>query len=69
MELRLDTLTAHNDNLLKENDSLKAEMHNNKFTSSAHEIFLQMKTKEETEKTIELQQNYVLQDDYVVKMH
>ena len=60
----VDTLSGHNDNLLKENDSLKAEMHNNKFTSSAHEIFLQMKTKEETEKTIELQQQLdVLQDD------
>eukprot|EP01083_Nonionella_stella_P203209 741697_1 len=64
LERMVDDLSSTNTSLLKENDSLKAEMHNNKFTSSAHEIFLQMKTKEETQKTLELQREVdVLQDD------
>eukprot|EP01083_Nonionella_stella_P275939 937291_1 len=68
LERMVDQLSSHNDRLIKENDALKAEMHNAKFTSSAHEIYLQMKTKEETEKTIELQQELdVLQDELLRK--
>ena len=68
LEAQLEELTAHSDMLLKENDAIKAEMHNNKFSVSAHNIFLEMKEKEERDKSLALEQQVeVLQDELLKK--